>query len=126
MRNVYVLGNPVVKKDRLPVGLISDLQKEIPDYSFTHLDPTEGIPTPKNKTLILIDTVVGIKKVTLYKSLNEFIPSPRFSAHDFDLTTEIPLLIKLGKIKKVTIVGIPQNYSQEKALKEVKILLSSI
>lgn len=123
---IYLLGNQIVKKDSLPVKLIPYLQKELPDFSFIRIDPTEGIPTPENKTLILIDTVIGIKKVTLYKSLADFLPSPRFSAHDFDLTTEIPLLMKLGKIKKVTIIGIPQKYSQEKALKEVKFLLSSI
>ncbi len=126
MTKVYILGNPLINKDRLPVKIIPYLRKELPQYSFIHLDPTEGIPVLENKRLILIDTVEGIKKVTLYSKFDNFSASPRFSAHDFDLTTEIPLLMKLGKIKKVYIIGIPPNYSKDKALIEVKKMLSTL
>ncbi len=125
-RAIYILGNSVVRKDRSPVNLIPYLQKESPEFSFIHIDPTEGIPIPKNKILILIDTIIGIKKVTLYEKFSDFLPSPRVSAHDFDLTTEIPLLIKLGKIKKVIIIGVPQNLNLQKAIKEIKKTLLSI
>lgn len=122
---VYVLGNPILEKDKLPLKLITHLKKELSEYSFIHLDPTESIQIPENKILILIDTVIGIKKVTLYEKFSDFHSSPRFSAHDFDLTTEIPLLMKLGKIKKVIIIGVPENLNIQKAVKEIKKILGN-
>lgn len=124
-RVVYILGNPLVDIDNLPIKLLPELQKHCPNFSFVSFDPTEDLSI-NNETLIFIDTVLGINKVVKFNDLNYFSLSPRVTTHDFDLSISLKLLQKLGKIKKVAIIGIPEKGNQKKILKEIKNLLKSI
>ncbi|MFH1129643.1 MAG: hypothetical protein V1686_02825, partial [Patescibacteria group bacterium] len=70
-----------------------------------------------------IDTIVGIDKPTIFNDLKNFSPPPRFSTHDFDAYTNLKYLQKLGKIKKVKIIGIPSMVPEKKAIDfTIKIL----
>jgi len=124
-KTVYVLGNPLVNIDNLPLKLLPQLKKNYPEFSFIHFDPTEEL-TQADRNLIFIDTVIGIKKVTTFNDLNRWSISPRFTVHDFDLPINLKILQKLGKIKKITIIGVPKKGNQKKILKEIKNLLKSI
>lgn len=125
-RTVYFLGNVLVKKDSLPVRLISKLKKEFPGFSFIHLDPTEEIVPSENQELILIDTVIGIDKVTKFNDLNHWTISSRNTVHDFDLPVSLGILKKLGRIKKVMIIGVPSGGKLGTILKEAREMLKAI
>jgi len=125
-KTVYVLGNPVVPSDGLPLKIVSKLQKRLPEFSFVHFDPTEEINLETQQELILIDTVIGIKQVTKFDNLEKFLLSPRVSAHDFDLSVSLRLLEKLGKIKKVTIIGMPTEGKLPAIISQVENILKSI
>lgn len=125
-KTVYVLGNPVVPSDGLPLKIVSKLQKRLPEFSFVHFDPTEEINLETQQELILIDTVIGIKQVTKFDNLKKFLLSPRVSAHDFDLSVSLRLLEKLGKIKKVTIIGMPTEGKLPAIISQVENILKSI
>ena len=122
-RNIYVLGNPLVPQDCLPVKLIPYLRKKIPEFKFIHLDPTEEIELDESGELILLDTVIGIKKVKKFNGLNHWILSPRISLHDYDLPLQLGLLTKLKKISKVIIIGIPENGKLENIIREVSFII---
>lgn len=87
------------------------LKKSFPHINFIHFDPTEELPL-NNKNLTIIDTVIGIKKVTKFDDLNQWKSSPRITVHDFDLPISLGILRKLGKINKVTVIGIPLNVNE--------------
>lgn len=125
-RNVYILGNPLIEHDALPFKLFPKLKKELPDFNFIHFDPTEEVPLGKTKEFILIDTVMGLQKVTIINDLDHFILSPRVSPHDYDLPLELGILQKLKKIKRIKIIGLPQNIKMEEALKQIKLILNSL
>lgn len=46
--------------------------------------------------------------------------SPNVSMHDFDLGFQLKLMKKLGKIDKVTIIGVPQNINESQVLEQIK------
>ena len=73
-----------------------------------------------------MDSVLGVKKISIYKDLKNFEESPRNSVHDFDLPVFLGLMLKLKKIKSFKIVGIPTDYYLEKAVDEVSKLLKRI
>ena len=125
-KTIYVLGNPYLKKDNKAVKLAKRLQKGFPEISFVHLDPTEGLPEENIKELIFIDSVVSIDKVTKFNDLPHFALSPRTTAHDYDLPIVLGLMKKLGKIKKITIIGIPLSGKINKLLKETKEILTTL
>jgi hypothetical protein len=126
MKTIYYFGNPLIRVDKKPIELIPHLVKKYKKLKFIHADPTETFELT-DKTLFIIDTVVGIQHVTLFESLTEFVKSPRYSVHDYDVLSDAALLVKLGKIKKIYIVGIPpQGIVSELASQAAEILLKTI
>ena len=126
MKTIYILGNPNFEQDSLPLRLLPKLQSSLPNFQFIHLDPTENLPEESH--LVLIDTVLGLKEVkTLSENdLNKIQSSPNYSLHDFDLSFSLKLMKKLNKIQKVTIIGVPSDYEENKALKEIKEIVNKI
>lgn len=124
-KTVYILGNPLIVQDRLPLKIIPALKKALPHFDFIYLDPTEEFATTK-QDLIIIDTVIGIEKVTCFNDLNQWSISPRNTVHDFDLPVSLGLLQKLGKLKKVTIIGVPGKGPKSKVVEEIVELMSKL
>lgn len=118
-RVMYVLGNEVEPLDKMPIKLFPHLRKMFPQITFQRLDPTEELPVNEPEEFILIDTVMGISKVEMINDLNHLSLSPRVTLHDYDLPLSLGLAKKLGKIKKVTIIGVPPKGNQEVVLKEI-------
>ena len=123
---IYVLGNPLEDIDKLPIQLLPKLQQQFTDIEFVLFDPTEELSEPIPEHIYIIDTVVGIKHIMIFDDMSEFLLSPRFSVHDFDLPLFLGMLKKLGKIKEVTIIGIPPQESKENMLKELVSLLNKM
>lgn len=124
-KTVYYLGNPLLPIDNKPFKLIPFLAKKYPDISFIHYDPTEELPLNHPKNLILIDTIKGITKAEKFEDPEKWILSPRVTVHDYDLPLELRILRKLGKIKKVIIIGVPAKGINKEILKQVEGILGA-
>lgn len=118
---IYIFGNPDLEMDSLPIKLIPELKKLYPEISFVIKDPNEEWNIPEE--MIIIDTALGLNKVTVFDDLESFANTPNLSMHDFDALTNLRYMKKLGKLKKIKIIGIPPEIDPNKALKMiVKIL----
>lgn len=125
-KTIYLLGNPLVEEDSLPVEFLPKLKSQFPNINFQIIDPTENFPEEDN--LILIDTIINIKKVSILtkKDLSKIQTSPNYSLHDFDLAMQLKLMQKLGKLKKLTIIGIPPSYDKIHTLEEIEKIIRKI
>lgn len=119
---IHIFGNPLLPFDNLPIKLSPKLKKRFPNIDFIIQDPNENLK-PKNKELIIIDTVLGVKKVTVINDIDKIQLEKTYSAHDFDLGFNLKLLQKIGELKKVAIFGIPPNIKEGEALKQLAVLL---
>jgi Ni,Fe-hydrogenase maturation factor len=117
VRTVYVSGNLIVKEDSVPLRIMDRLQKKFPEISFRELDPTENMP--EEKTLNIIDTVIGIEDVRVIKNIDSIVTGKVYSLHDFDLGFNLKLMKKAGKIKNVHIIGVPASMNDDTALEGV-------
>ncbi len=115
---ILVFGNPILKFDSLPIRLIPELQKAFPKIEFREFDPNENIER-EGRELNIIDTIEGIKKVTMLIDIDSIEPSPRISMHDFDLGYSLRLLKKLKLIDSVKIFGVPMMISKKEALEQL-------
>jgi Ni,Fe-hydrogenase maturation factor len=113
---IYVAGNKLLDKDNLPLRILPPLRKKFPKIIFEELDPSENLPS---EDLILIDTVVGISKVKTFSDVNSFQKSGDYSVHDYDFLFELKLNMKLGKIKRLLIIGVPPDLKEDEALKQL-------
>ena len=90
----------------MPFKIIPDLKKTFPKINFVHHDPNENLPED-GQEIIIIDTVINTKKVITITEPDQISTDSVYSPHDWDLALNLKLLIKLGKIKKFLIIGLP-------------------
>jgi len=110
---IHIFGNPDIAMDSLPLRILPELEKQFPDVHFVVLDPNEEWATPD--PFIVVDTVVGLTDIHLFRSLDEFGAAPTVSVHDFDALFNLRYLAKLGKLRGVRIIGIPPDMSETEA-----------
>lgn len=124
MKTIFVLGNELLKEDSLPLKIKEKLAKEFPEIKFREFDPTEEFP---EKKLVFLDSVLGIKKVSLIKDLNKIDAGKNScSVHNFDLSLTLKLLKKIGKITEFELIGIPSDLTEKKAFNEVKEIIQTL
>jgi len=109
--NVYVFGNEYIAEDKRAIEVARELEGAIEGISFVFVNPNEDVPFVDQRLAVILDTVEGIQDVALVEGdrIDGLVLSPRGSVHDFDLGFQLRYLRKLGKLGKVTIIGIPQE-----------------
>lgn len=122
-KTIFVLGNPDLEGDSLPLRIMPELKKKFPDIDFKIYDPNEEIVILEN--LVVIDTVVGIDEAVVFEGLEGFSKTPRVTMHDFDALSSLKMLKKLGKIKEIKIIGLPAQMPEKEAVEAVALTLSS-
>lgn len=114
---IFVFGNPDVPEDSLPLKILPRLKQKFPLVQFVVVDPNEEWDMPED--VVVIDTVMGIEKVMILDGLEQFTAAPRVTMHDFDALAQLRYLQKLGKIKKVTVIGVPPTILEDEAYEAV-------
>jgi allophanate hydrolase subunit 1 len=121
-----IFGNIDVKQDSLALKLLPKLQQELPEIEFKEFDPTENLAGEiEEGKLNIIDVVQGIDKMIVITDLAQIKQDRVNSLHDFDLGFNLKILEKIDKLKEVEIIGLPQDMKEEKALEEIKKILSN-
>lgn len=107
---VYVFGNHDVPEDKTAFETAEKL-KDMSDVEFIFIKPNEDLPVAHNKQVVLLDAVYGIDQVTLIDQthLDKLIINRSVTAHDYDLGFQLKYLIKLRKLAKISIIGLPQT-----------------
>lgn len=118
---IYVFGNPDLPADSLPLRILPVLRARFPQAQFEVKDPNEEWDVPEE--LVIIDTVQGVSEVTVFEDIAKFAAAPRVTMHDFDVLTNLRYLQKLGKLKKIKIIGVPPTMDEVDALAAVSALL---
>jgi hypothetical protein len=108
---IYILGNSDNPSDNAALVVAEILRNRIPGISFQLVAPNQDLPFEKYEDVILIDNIEGIKKVVVFDTnvVDHLALSPRNNIHDYDANFQLKYLKKLGRLGKVTIVGIPRN-----------------
>ena len=121
---IYLVGNPLVDKDSMPLKLAPLLRKEFKDINFVEFDPTENLPEDTKK-LIMIDTVEGLDEPRIFNDIEQFITQKHYSMHDFDLGWQLKLYKKLRMVEEIQIIGVPEKGELKRIVEKVKKLISS-
>jgi hypothetical protein len=105
----YVFGNKDVVQDKRAFEVSKKLKGKIDNVEFIEIKPNEDVPFIDEKFVVILDSIAGIKNVIEVhdNDLYKLVLPPRSSVHDFDLGFQLKYLKKIGKIGKVTIVGLP-------------------
>ncbi len=123
-RKVLVFGNPILRQDSLPLRLLPKLRERFPDIEFKDFDPNENMEA-EGRDLIIIDTIQGIRKVSLVTDIDSIKTQKVYSMHDFDLGYSLKLLKKLKYIDSVMIFGVPMRIKEEEALEQLAKLIDA-
>lgn len=104
---VYVFGNRDEKSDRAALEAANYLKNTIAGVEFRTAAPNEDLPFSGD--VIIMDGIMGIEKIKVIKDIKKIVLPPRNSVHDFDLGFQLKYLKKIGRLGKVTIIGLPMN-----------------
>lgn len=110
-KKVYVFGNEDVEIDSKTFEYIERLRQDFDNLEFVKVLPNSDVPFGDEENVIIFDAVQGIKNIHIFseKDIDKIQLSPRTSVHDFDLGFQIKYLLKLGRLKKILIIGIPMD-----------------
>ncbi|MAG39086.1 hypothetical protein CMO90_03265 [Candidatus Woesearchaeota archaeon] len=117
---VLVFGNPLLECDSLAVELSDELSVELSDENVEFIKCVSPEQILEKKFDYIMDVVEDIDEIKIFDNLKLLNPHRMFSLHDFDVTFFLGLMEKLGKIKRVKIIGIPIGYDKEEAKHELK------
>lgn len=108
---VYVFGNQDVKKDNIAIKVADRLKHKIEEVKFVLVKPNEDLPFAGEKNVVILDSLQGAKGVTIINedNLETLKVDKSVSVHDWDLGFQLKYLQKLGKLKKITIIGLPME-----------------
>ena len=110
-KTVYVFGNEDVPEDSAPLLLCDRLSVDFPMLKFVKVGPNVDLPFAGQESVIIFDTIQGIPTVQTFHEhdLKYLVLSPRNSVHDFDLGFQLKYLMKIGKLKHITLIGLPMG-----------------
>ena len=121
---VLCFGNEFVEMDRLPIILYRELRGKIPNVDFVLCDSlNEILDYLDYERVFILDTVKGIKDVSIIDDLELLKERKIYTLHDFDLSLYLKLVDKIKKIKNLKIIGIPVGYDKKEAKQKIKNLL---
>jgi Ni,Fe-hydrogenase maturation factor len=108
---VYVFGNEDFEGDNRAFQIVKKFEHKLKNIEFIKVKPNEDVPFIDEKFVVILDAIEGINKVIEVSDndLDKLVLPPRSSVHDFDLGFQIKYLKKIGKLGKVTIVGLPMQ-----------------
>lgn len=108
---VYVFGNENLDFDNSALSVAENIGDKLPNVIFVPVKPNENLPFDNGGDVIVMDVVEGLKDVTVVQDddLDKITLSPRATTHDFDLGFQLKYLKKLGRLGRVTIVGLPMR-----------------
>jgi Ni,Fe-hydrogenase maturation factor len=100
-----------VAEDKRAIEVARELEGAVDSISFVLVGPNEDVPFVDERRVVILDTVQGIREVTLVEGdeVDGFILAPRGSVHDFDLAFQLRYLKKLNRLGEVSLIGIPQE-----------------
>lgn len=124
-RKILVFGNPLVKKDSLPIRLLPELRQAFPEIEFKEFDAVEDLQN-EGKILYILDSVEGINKVEVITDIDLLLVSKIYSVHDFDLGYVLKLMKKMGMVEQVAIFGVPTSMRKDQAVKQLRQKIYSI
>lgn len=120
---VYLFGNEDLREDSLAFKAVEAPGVKVEGVEFVKVKPNEDLPFAQDNCgtdsepssgedfVVIMDTVYGINEVTVFdeSDLDKISALSRTSVHDFDLGFQLKYLKKLGKLKRVKIIGIPME-----------------
>lgn len=118
---IYVFGNPLLREDSIALKISKKLSKKFPEIEFKEFDVVEDLE--ESEKLYVMDVVKGLEEVKVIEDFDSIETKKIFSLHDYDLSYEIKLLKKIGKIKKIFLIAIPFRKSEKEVEAQVHLIL---
>lgn len=108
---IYVFGNENNTYDRRALKIAKKFGRVFNDFVFKVVNPNADLPFADGDDVVIMDVVAGLTQPELIRDsqVQKIFTPPRSTVHDFDLGFQLAYLKKLGRLGKVTIIGLPMS-----------------
>jgi Ni,Fe-hydrogenase maturation factor len=121
---IYCFGNEFLENDSLAKKIADDIKIE--GVEFIKCSSPEEIFQEPEKEILIMDVAKGIGEPILIEDVDQLKNNNIVSLHDFDLAFFLKLMKKIGKLKKVKIIGIPMRGDKEEIKKKTISIINSV
>ncbi|UCD03196.1 MAG: hypothetical protein JSV63_00990 [Candidatus Aenigmatarchaeota archaeon] len=123
-KTILCFGSEVALDDT-PFRICESLRNNH-DFNFVKCDsPIDIMAYVDLDELVIIDNVKGLKRPRLFRSIEDFKQVESVTTHDIDIGTFLHVLEGMGKLKSVSIIGLPHGSSKSEIMKDLKKILTS-
>jgi len=106
-------------------SLLRKLRARFASVDFIRQDPSDASELEEGvEDLIVIDTVKGIDRVTLFEELEEISPAKALQGSGEIMT--LRMLLRLGTIHSVRLIAIPEDYAEDDAFEEICQIIDAL
>jgi len=121
---VLCFGNEFIKEDSRAKEIADEIK--IKNVEFRKCDSLNDILLySSHPHLFILDVVRNIQEVTLITDIDTLNTNDMYSLHDFDLGFFLKLMKKLGTLKNITIIGIPQKGDTHTIISRIKKIVTT-
>ena len=114
--------------------MVPELAKKFPEIEFRVEDPSEGLKPPDEGWWVILDVAkptspkatAGQGEIMVFEDLNKLVTEKRVSLHDYDVSMELKLLKRIGKVNKLKIVAVPMEMGTKEAFRKIVRILEEI
>lgn len=125
-KTVLCFGSDGLEGDDIAFLVYKELEGKIGGVRFVKCDsPLDVLGYVDSGRLYILDAVKGLKKTSVFDSIEDFRRTKSVTAHDNDLGLTLGILSEMHKLRKVLIIGIPIGSNVTESVEEVKKILSS-
>ena len=106
---VYIFGNEDLEFDNKAIKTAKALENTLEHCDFIYIKPNQDLPFVCEEEVVIMDTIEGIEDIKIINNdqVKNISLEERTTVHDFDLGFQLKYLKKIGKLGKVTIIGLP-------------------
>ncbi len=117
-------GNEDFEGDEIAKEVARKIDSE--DFEFFYSNSPNDVLNAKGE-FIIMDAVKGIDDVKVLDDIDDLVHCHTLSCHDLDLGFYLKMMKEVGKIEKVTIIGLPFGRKDYEKIKEkVESILENI
>ena len=123
-KTILCFGSEVAHDDT-PFRICESMRKD-PEFNFVKCEAAIDIMAYVDlDDLVIMDTVKGITRPRLFRNIEDFKKVESVTAHDIDLGTFLHVLEGMGKLKNISIIGLPMGSKKSEVMKDLRDILTS-
>ena len=121
---ILCFGNPLVEEDSMAKKIADSIN--IKGVEIVYCNNADDVLNYVDDEIIIIDVIKNINEVVIFDDIDKIKENTIVTLHDFDLGFFLKVLKSIGRVKKVKIIGVPQEGDEGEIREKTKTFIYNL